>query len=166
MTPNSWRRTVLLGGAVTLLLAGCGTWWHQQQQALQQRLARERCLQQRAAIEQRLAPIEADQKALAAIRAERYVPTPRPLPPDPALARRYSLLDQQLDEERHSDQLSAWRWRERQRRQRWQLNQNERATRVEQQRRQHLKELASLDRSLIQGEAINAARIAQRRRCP
>ncbi|MBM5802089.1 MAG: hypothetical protein FJ077_14980 [Cyanobacteria bacterium K_DeepCast_35m_m2_023] len=151
--------------AVTLLLAGCANWWQHQQKTREQHLERERCLQRRTLISQRLVPIEADQRALAQIRAERYVPTPRPLPPDPALASRYSQLDQQLDQERYLDRLGAWRWRERQRRQRWQQTQNERATRVQRQRRRHLALLAAVDPQLVSADAIHASRVAQLSRC-
>ena len=165
MAPSTGRRVLPIAIAVTLLLAGCGAWWRYQHRAMQQRLAHERCLQKRSAIAQRLEPIKADQEALATIAAEPYVPTPRPQPPDPALASRYSLLDRQLDEERHAEQVRAWTERERQRRERWLDNQRQRSARVEQQLRRHLAELAALDASLVTGDTVNRQQLNRARRC-
>ena len=78
MAPWFGRRPLLLGLAITLLLAGCGSWWRFQQRTLQQQQAHARCLQQRAAIAERLEPIRADQRALKTIASEPYVPTPGP----------------------------------------------------------------------------------------
>ena len=166
MAPKAGLRSLVLAISATLLLAGCGTWWQWQQQALQRRLAAERCRQQRATIDAVLAQATADQLALKTITAEPYKPTPMPAPPDPDLASRFSQLDRQLDNERYEVQLAAWREREAQRRSRWQETQQERSGRVNNQLRQHVKALSAIDPNLVRNGRPDPVAIARARRCP
>ena len=158
-------RALVLSVAVILLLAGCGNWWHRQQRAAQERLARELCINRRNQISERLEPIRADQQALRDIAAERYSGTPQPLAPDPQTASRYSQLDRELDEERYQDQLAAWRWRDRQGRARWQQTQRERRQRVEQQLIAHLNALAAIDPELVHERQPDEAAITRLSDC-
>ena len=159
LAPRLW---VLFMAA--LLLAGCGTWW-QQQQAWQRRQAQERCLKRRSAIEQQLALIRSGQQALRAMAAQIYRPTPKPKPLDPQLASRFSQLDRQLDEERYGAALTAWRLDEQQRRKRWQRSQRERRQRLEAQLNRHLVALAGVDPGLVSSGQPDLAEIARLSDC-
>ena len=165
MAPKPGVRALVLSAAVLLLLAGCGSWWQEQQRAAQARLARERCINRRNTISERLEPIRADQRVLQSIADERYSASPQPPAPDPQNASRYSQLDRELDEERYQDELSAWRAAEEQRRARWQQAQNERRQQAEQQLSAHLKELAAIEPELVRNGQTNEPAIARVSNC-
>lgn len=165
MAPKPAPQPWVLAIATVLLLAGCGTWWQQQQQAWQRRQDHERCLKRRSAIERQMALIRADQQTLRAVEAESYKPSPAPRPIDPELASRFSQLDRQLDEERYNAALSAWKQAEEQRRQRWQLTQNERRQRLKTQLARHAASLAGLDRRLVSAGQPDPVQIARLSTC-
>ena len=159
-------RPLVVALAVTVLLAGCGTWWQLQQQALQRRLAVERCRQKRASIDQVLDQAKVEQQAVDRLAAEVYRPTAAPPAPDPELANRYSQLDRQLDEERYTQQREAWQASETLRRQRWQRSWQQRRQRAKQRLAVHIADLRTIDAKLVRNGRLDAAAIAQARRCP
>lgn len=165
MAPQPGPRSLLISVAVLLLLAGCGTWWQQQQRAARERLARELCRNTSAQISRRLAPITADQLALQRLSQERYIPTAAPAPPDPERSSRFSQLDRELDDERFQQQRAAWQDLEQQRRARWEQNQQQRRERVEQQLEGHLQQLAAINPRLVVGTSTNQAEIKRLSSC-
>jgi len=164
MAPISWRRQLLLAAAVTLLLAGFGSWWQHHRNVTRQR-AHQRCLAQRQRIALALQPLSADQQALATLAAERYTPSPRPPAPDPRLAERFSQLDREIDQERYNQQLQAWRRRETAARGRWQQTHSERVNRVKARLAQHTAALAALNGALVSGGKPDPAAIRRLSDC-
>jgi len=125
------RFGALATAAALLLVAGCTPWW-QRHPASQPEGQQQRCSALAAEQQQLNQQLQAESQALTALAKKPYVPSPAPEPPDPALASRYSQLDQQLDDERYAAELDAWRLREDQRRQRWNGTQGERRQRLQQ----------------------------------
>jgi hypothetical protein len=136
----------LLLVSVVLMLQGCSPWW-QRQPASQDQL-QQRCKALKREHQSLAQQRQADAQGLVAIAAEVYQPSSAPKAPDPDVARRYSQLDQQLDDERYNAELDAWRLREQQRRQRWLEGQNERKQRVQQRLNEHQRELSALEPKL------------------
>lgn len=137
------RFSALVTAMVILLLAGCTPWW--QRHPTSQPEGRQPHCQALAAQQQLLEQQrQADAQALTALAREPYPPSPVPEPPDPELAKRYSQLDQQLDDERYDAELDAWRLREKQRRQRWTESQRDRRLRLQQRLDDHNRGLAAL----------------------
>jgi hypothetical protein len=136
----------LLVVSVVLMLQGCSPWW-QRQPASQDQL-QQRCKALKREHQSLAQQRQADAQGLVAIAAEVYQPSSAPKAPDPDVARRYSQLDQQLDDERYNAELDAWRLREQQRRQRWLEGQNERKQRVQQRLNEHQRELSALEPKL------------------
>jgi TolA-binding protein len=137
------RFSALVTAMGILLLAGCTPWW-QRHPASQPDGGQQHC--KALAAEQQLLERQrqADTQALTALAREPYPPSPVPEPPDPELAKRYSQLDQQLDDERYDAELEAWRLREEQRRQRWTETQRDRRLRLQQRLDDHNRGLAAL----------------------
>jgi len=133
----------LVTAVVILLLAGCTPWW-QRHPANQPGGNQQHCKALVAAQQQLERQREADTQALTALAREPYPPSPVPEPPDPELAKRYSQLDQQLDDERYAAELQAWRLRENQRRQRWNETQRDRRLRLQQRLNDHNRGLGAL----------------------
>ena len=137
------RFSALVTAMGILLLAGCTPWW-QRHPASQPDGRQQHC--KALAAEQQLLEQQrqADPQALTALAREPYPPSPVPEPPDPELAKRYSQLDQQLDDERYDAELEAWQLREKQRRQRWTETQRDRRLRLQQRLDDHNRGLAAL----------------------
>ena len=167
MAPPLARRSLVLSLLASgLVLAGCGTWWQQHQQAQQRRLAHERCIQQRSTLTQLINAIDADQLAQKSIAGQVYRPTTQPAAPDPELASRFSQLDRELDQERYLKEMAAWNALETQRRNVWQQDQRQRQQRVNQRLDARLQELTTLDPTLVIGGQPNRSAIARRLQCP
>lgn len=147
-----------------IFLAGCGTWW-QQQQAWQRRQSYERCQKRRVAIEQQLSQIDRAQDSLRKIEAERYQASPAPKPIDPELASRFSQLDRQIDEERYLAALSTWKQQEQQRLAQWQKQQQQRRDEAQLQRTAAISKLTTIDTSLMKNGTPDAAQLDRLRTC-
>ena len=149
------RQTALLALAVLGLaggLLGCGPTPEQRREAAererQQRQAKaslERCRRDQAAVQRLTAEIQRHTRDLAKVNGERYEPSPRPEPPDPALAARFTQDDRELDELRYRERLRAWEDAEQQRYGRWLDEQHARRDRL---------------RAQLQGDASLLRRIA------
>jgi hypothetical protein len=110
----------------------------------------ERCLRDRDALRRQLDELRFTQKELARVKAEVYAPAPRPRPIDPALAARFSQADQELDSIRHQKALERWRDDERRRYGEWMEKHTTLQGRLEQQERQQLAALKTLNSSLFE----------------
>lgn len=82
-----------------------------QAQTPQQQQAARQCLQRRQALQEGLAELRRAEAALADQRAA--APPPASAPPvwDEAMEQRFSQADQELDRQRHEQELEAWRQR-------------------------------------------------------
>jgi hypothetical protein len=108
------------------LLVSCGPSAQQRREAqaraeqLQRALAQlQRCRRDQPRVSQLGQEVTRHSNQIRALNAERYVPSPRPEPPDPLLASRFTQEDRELDELRYRERLSAWEALEQQRYGRW-----------------------------------------------
>lgn len=145
----------LVGG-----LLGCGPSPEEKRQAAererQQQLARaqlERCRRDRPAVIQLSQALERHSRDLTRLNAERYLPAPRPQPPDPALAARFTQADQELDELRYRERLRTWQAAEQERYARWLDEQRSRRERLRAQVGQGADQLRRLAPQLLKGDA-------------
>lgn len=83
-----------------------------QAESLKQQQVARQCLQRRQALQEGLAELRRAEAALAEQRAA--APPPASAPPvwDEATERRFSQADQELDRQRHEQELEAWRQRQ------------------------------------------------------
>jgi hypothetical protein len=124
--------TLLVCGAATLLLAGCNglDWWPAERQraaeAEQQRQLDalvSRCRRQQPAVKQHVLSLNGSNAALNQLNQQSYVALPQPPAPDPALLKRYTRDDQELELERHDKALTRWREQDGAKRRLWELQQ-------------------------------------------
>ena len=141
-------------------LFGCGPSPEEQREAAererQQQQARaqlERCRRDRPAIIQLSQALERHSRDLKRLNAERYLPAPRPEPPDPALAARFTQADQELDELRYRERLRTWQAAEQARYARWLDEQRSRRERLRTQVGQDASQLRRLAPELLKGDA-------------
>lgn len=124
--------TLLVCGAVALLLLGCNG--AERQQAERQRAAKaerqqqldalvSRCRRQQPAVKQQLQSLNSSNAALSRLNRQRFVPLPQPSAPDPDLLARFTRDDQELELERHEQALARWRQRNGAERWRWERQQ-------------------------------------------
>ena len=132
------RAAALLASA--LLAAACGPTAEQQRvaaererQQLQARADLQRCRRDQTAVRQLTEQIQRLTSELSRLNAERYGASPRPEPPDPALAARFTQDDRELDELRYRERLQSWEVQEQRRYGRWLDEQRNRRDRLRSQ---------------------------------
>ena len=171
---STLQRLALLLGLVTSLVA-CGPSPEQQRQATereqQQRQAQaqlERCRRNQADVKRLTTAINRHTSQLGQVNAARYEPLPRPEPPDPALAARFTQADQELDELRYRDRLRAWEESEQQRYGRWLDEQTSRRNRLRTQLENDanlLRRIAPELMAAAAGSAVKPEAVARASRC-
>ena len=146
----------LLPLLLPLLLLACqrqATLTPQQQAALgrseRDRLDLERCRRDQANLREALKSLERTDAELEALRGRSYEPAPRPEAPDPALAERFSVADQELDAVRHQEELESWRRQEDSRYAAWLQSRSNERQRLETLQRQQRQRLRALNSSLF-----------------
>lgn len=151
--PNTLPSTWLVCGAAALLLLGCNGL--EREQAARQRAAAaerqrqldalvSRCRRQQPAVKQQLQNLNSSNAALSQLSQQSYVPLPRPAATDPALLKRYTRDDQELELERYEQEVARWRERDGVERMRWERQQQLRRQRLTTQQLQARTTLAKL----------------------
>lgn len=112
--------------ALAVLAAACGPTAEQQRaaaererQQVQARADLQHCRRDQAAVRQLTEQMQRLTTELTRLNAERYAASPRPEPPDPTLAARFTQDDRDLDELRYRERLQNWEVQEQQRYGRW-----------------------------------------------
>jgi len=127
--------TLLVCGAATLLLVACnGLDWLQAERQRAAEAVRQRqldalvsrCRRRQPAVKQHVQSLNGSNAALNQLNQQSYVPLPQPPAPDPALLKRYTRDDQELELERHDKALARWRERDGAERRLWELQQERR----------------------------------------
>jgi len=172
------RRATVLALALLGLgagLAGCGPSAEQKRQEAerlrQERQAQaelQRCRRDQKAISELTGQIQGQTKELAKLNAERYEASPRPEPPSPALAARFTQEDRELDELRYRERLRNWEVLEQQRYGHWIDEQQNRRDRLRGQLQTNgtlLRRIAPELMAEAGGSALNAEAVARATRC-
>lgn len=136
--------------------------------AAQKRLNQQRCLRDRDSLRQQLSALRSTQAELARVKAEAYVPTPRPKPIDPAVEARFSLADQELDSLRHQEALANWQRAERQRYRDWKWGHTRQLQRLDERQTRQLAALKALNSNLFDPAApgqLSQAAVARYSSC-
>lgn len=110
--------------SATLVACGPSAQQRREQQAREQRQEQaraqlERCRRNQATVSRLSQAIMQSGKQLSELGSQLYTPSPRPEPPDPVLALRFTQEDRELDELRYQDRLRRWETSEQQRYSRW-----------------------------------------------
>jgi DNA repair exonuclease SbcCD ATPase subunit len=125
-------------------------------QAERNRKDLDRCLRDRDGLRRQLAELRQTRRQLAQVKADVYVAAPRPRPMDPALAARFSLADQELDNIRYQQAVARWRQEEGRRYAEWLQQHTSLQQRLEKQELQELNRLRQLNSSLFDPAEPNA----------
>ena len=150
------HRWLLLSLLLTLLLTACERLappGPEQREAASRaerdRQDLQRCRRDQGQLRQQLTALERSGAALEQLRRSYYSPTPRPQAPDPNLAKRYSVTDQELDTLRYSEELERWRQQESDRYDRWLQGHRSELERLQALQREQRRSLRALNSSLF-----------------
>lgn len=157
------------------LLQACGPTPEQRRQAAEQQRQHQqamaqlqRCRRDQPAVTRLSAAIQNRSQALERLNQERYQPSARPEPPDPALASRFTQEDRELDELRYRDQLRSWEEAEQLRYGRWLGEQHRRRDQLRSQLQIDASLLRRIAPQLLEGAAgstLRPAAVAKGIRC-
>ena len=128
----------------------------------------QRCRRDQAGIIKLTEQIKRQTVELAKLNAERYAPSARPEPPDPALATRFTQEDRELDELRYRERLRNWEAQEQQRYGRWLDEQHSRRDRLRGQLQTNgtmLRRIAPELMAEAGGSALKPEAVARATRC-
>ena len=159
----------LLLAASLPLLGSCGG--RQQQEAERERQAQQareaarireldgrvsRCKQQQEKLQQLADQLASSQGALSRLAQRGYSPAPRPQAPDPAVLQRYTISDQELEQERHQEAVRRWEASEAARRQRWQADLARERAALNRRLSSARQEMAALNPALVRDNAVQS----------
>lgn len=128
----------------------------------------QRCRRDQAAVKRLTDKVQRHAAELTRLNGERYEPAPRPEPPDPALAARFTQEDRELDELRYRERLRHWEASEQQRYGRWMAEQDARRSQLRIQLQSDaalLRRLAPQLMAAAGGSALNPQAVGRAVRC-